>query len=112
MWVPSKVVEWLNVSLNTVDTLKQELSAVKAERDAIKQELNVLKINFDWLRIQVNQLQHERSALLEKAYGIKTPVPEVAKTPKLALGVDQENFSFEDMGDEMAKKLGFPLFQA
>lgn len=109
MWVPEKVVQWLNVSLDTVNALKEKNSALEAERDALKNELSHLKINFDWLRVQVNQLQAERTSLMEKAYGIKVPAPQIARQEVRAFP-DQETFSFEDIGDELAKKLGFPTY--
>lgn len=109
MWISPRIVEWLDVSLDTVNTQKQELAALKAERDQIKSELQSMRINFDWLRLQFNQLQLERNALLERAHGIRVPTPELSYNrhsgpPAL------EDITFEDLGDELAKQLGLPSY--
>ena len=63
--------------------------------------------------MQVNSLQLERTALLEKAYGIRVPAPEVVRVPYVgAAPAATDDFSFEDMGDKMAKKYGFPIFDS
>ena len=111
MWVSGKVLDWFKVSQETVNELRSELLVVRAERDAYKQQLTVANANFEWIRLRVNQLEIERGGLLEKATGIKTVVPEIVRTPS---NVDQmvNNFTFDDVGDEMAKRLGLPLFDS
>lgn len=110
MWITSKLLDLFHISKDTVDLLRTDCARVTAQRDALQQELATLKVNFDWLRIRVNSLELERTSLLEKAYGIKLPAPELARTPVLS-GANAEDFSFDDMGDKMAKKYGFPIFE-
>lgn len=107
MWVSEKVVDWFQISKDSVDNLREELAAVKAERDVNKSELQSLRIQSDWLRMQVNTLQFERTALMDKAYGIKVPTPEIARVPPK---IDRGEISFEDMGDTLAKKFGLPVY--
>ncbi len=120
MWVPSKVIEWFTdmrdvaetnatVSMEAVNHYREELVAVRAERDTLKEQLAKTLIMGDWLRMQVNSLQLERTALMEKAYNIKIPAPELIRTPVINEEVQQ--FSFSDMGDELAKKYGFPTYE-
>lgn len=107
MWLSPKIFGILEVAKDSVDEVKRELAAVKAERDALKTNLSVLTIQSDWLRMQVNTLQIERTALMERAYGIRVPAPEIIRKSKQPTA---EEFSFDDIGDEAAKALGMPLY--
>jgi hypothetical protein len=109
MWLSSRLVEIFGISKESFDDLRQELATTKAERDSYKEELSRTTIMADWLRMQINQLQIERTQLLDKAYGIKTPIPEIARA-RHAIAPHLDEFSFEDVGDEMAKKLGLPTY--
>lgn len=109
MWVPPALVELFTLTRDNVNTLKEELAAVKAERDTLQRQLTVTQVNFDWIRMQINTLQYERTGLLEKAYGIKVPVPEVVRAPVLGSEARMDEFTFEDIGDKLAKQYGFPL---
>lgn len=59
--------------------------------------------------MQINTLQMERTALLEKAYNIKIPAPQLVQNPVLATEAKLDEFSFDDIGDKLAKQYGFPL---
>jgi hypothetical protein len=107
MWVSSKFKEWFQVSKDAFDTLKIDHAAARAEADALKTENMRLSIQCDWLRLRLNQLEFERTALLEKAYQIRVPAVEIARQPKLDPSFDPRNFTgFEDVGDDIAKELG------
>ena len=119
MWVPAQVIDWFTALRKDADTnaevakealsgLREDLAALRSERDALKQQLTAAQINSDWLRIRVNTLEVERAGLIEKAYNIKLPVPELQRAMKMDPTIEQ--FSFDDMGDEMARKLGFPVY--
>ena len=110
MWLSSKVFGLFEVAKESVSALREEVAALRVERDALRTELISVKSNWEWSRVKINQLEYERAALLEKAYNIKLPVPEIART---ASNYDLESFSqfaFEDLGDETAKKLGLPTY--
>lgn len=106
MWVPKAVVDWFQISKDSVDALREELAATKAELASTRHHLEFTKSGFEWVRVRVNQLELERNGLMERAYNIKLPVPEIVRTPKLDL--DAQNFSFEDLGNDIAKHLGYP----
>ena len=108
MWVPNKVLDWFRISVDTVDTLREECVGYRVERDALQAQLATTQANFSWLCVRVNSLEVERAALLEKAYGIKIPVPEVVHRPSVPF--DFNSALFEDVGDDDAKKLGMPLY--
>lgn len=120
MWVPKQVVGWFetfqkasethaDVAKQALQDLREELVAVRTERDVLKQELQSAKINADWLRVKVNSLELEKAGLMEKAYNIKLPVPEIVRAPN-KVGDPFENFTFDDMGDEAARLLGLPTY--
>jgi hypothetical protein len=110
MWFPKAAREWFDISLSTITAQREELAAVKAERDCLQKELTSTQITCDWLRLQLNQLQAERRALLEKAYNITLPTPQLVRhsdlpTPEL------KDFSFEDVGEAAARALGLPSYE-
>ena|SRR3990167_2634562 len=119
MWVPAQVIEWFTALRNDADahaevsrealsSLREELAAVRADRDSLRQQLTASLINSDWFRLRFNELERENKALMEKAYNIKLPVPEILINKQVNPTIEQ--FSFDDMGDEMAAKLGFPVY--
>ena len=121
MWVPSQVIEWFTklkesaelnsmVSVEALNQLQQELAAIRAERDALKLQIATTQNNFEWLRVRVNTLEVERAQLMQKAYGVQLPAPEIARTTPPASAFDGRNLSFDDVGDTMALELGFPTY--
>ena len=52
----------------------------------------------------------ERQQLLDKAYGVKVPAPQIEKAPLPGEPNSIDEFSFDDVGDEVAKKLGLPVY--
>lgn len=108
MWVPKEVADWFKISKDSVDSLREELSAVRAERDALKTNLATLQNSFDWIRMNWNQMQAENKALLERAYGVRVPVPELLqRQPNNQFNLQD---LFNDMGDEEAGRHGLPIY--
>ena len=112
MWIPQAVFQLFRISEDTVTSLREENAALRAEQRLLSDQITNLKITADWLRIQHNQLSFERTALLNKVYGINTPAPELAKQPIVDPSWDPKQFSFDDVGEELAKKLGLPSYEA
>lgn len=110
MWLPDKAFELFTVSKENIDSLKEDLAAVRADRDATKIHLVTVQANFEWLRVRVNALEIERVQLIEKAYGLKIPAPEIARAPVQPLNLNQDIFN--DMGEDMAKTLGYPVYNS
>lgn len=108
MWVPKTVVDWFHISRDAVNSLREELAIVKTERDILKQQLSVSQIHFDWLRLKVNTLEMERTALMEKAFNIKLPAPEIVRTPVIGSEQSMDEFTFDDIGETLAKQFGLP----
>lgn len=108
MFVTKSALELFHISRDTVDSLREELAAANAELTATRTALATTQANFEWIRSRVNVLEVERAQLIEKAYGIKSPVPEIARSsyPKLEL----DSALFDDIGDKAAKEMGLPVY--
>lgn len=113
MWMPRAMFNLFSISKDTVDGQREELAALRTERDLLKTDLLTTKANFDWARVRVNSLEMERAQLLDRLYGLKVPVPEVMRTNPQRSSVETMNsFSFEDVGDAVAKDLGLPVWNS
>lgn len=110
MWLSPKIFSILEVAKDSADSIRTELAVLKVERDLLKSQLLVSQTNFDWLRVKVNQLEYEKTALIQKAYNITLPSPEIVRQPLADSAFDPKSFSFEDVGDTLAKKLGLPVW--
>lgn len=108
MWLSKQLVELVQVSKDNADTMRTELAKVTLERDLAKSELLTLRANFQWATAQINDLQFQCKALLEKAYNIRVPVPEIVRPTGNVPKFDSN--LFEDMGETMAKEQGMPLY--
>lgn len=111
MWVSAKLLDLFSIGKDTVDVLRRELSIITVERDLLKQQLLVAQNNFEWSRTKVNSLEMERTALMEVAYKIKLPTPQIMKVPTVDPTYDPKNFSFEDIGNDMSKIVGLPIYE-
>lgn len=107
MWIPTQLIEWIEVSKEAYQDLKSENSALKAELATVKTDLVATRINADWFRMKINDLELTNKALLERAYQIQLPVPTIVREQprdpnpyKLPLAI------FDHIDDETAKALG------
>lgn len=134
MWISFRhVSDLFSVSKDSVAQLREEVAALKAENAAIKSELLSAKVNLDWLRVNYNQVQAERTALVNRQMGLSVPTPQLetplqaairsgtagngaylpAVASQAAISRQIPSFdelSFDDMGDEAAEKLGLPTY--
>lgn len=104
MFIPKSVVDFLLFS-------KDDLIKTRTERDSFKDQLSKSEIMCDWLRMRVNALEIERSILMEKAYNVTLPAPELTRLPRTPEEMKIDEFSFEGIpftpeGDRLAEKLG------
>lgn len=113
MWLPTRAFELFRISQDTVTGLREELAATRSELVLTKAQLQHSQTSFDWLKSRVNALEIERAQLMQKAYGISVPVPEVVRTtvPMPASNMlDLNSALFEDIGDDAARELGQPIY--
>lgn len=113
MWLPKHVYDLFQVSKESADALRTELATVRAERDALKLSEATAQSHFSWLTLRVNALEAERAQLIQKAFGIHIPVPEIVRTTSNQRAGNSNVFEltsalFEDLGDAAAKELGLP----
>lgn len=107
MFVPRVILDYFGVNIELVRNLQSDLAVARAEREMLQKELTSTQIMSDWLRIQFNDLQAQNKQLLEKAYNIKLPVPELQ--PRMKASPSVQSFSFEDPGDDVARALGYSV---
>lgn len=106
MWIPSAVLKLFQVNYDEHRQLREDLTVCRVKCDILELQLVQAHSSFNWLCIRVNDLENQNKALIEKAIGIKVPAPQIAiKGPTLDDMIKQTP-SFEDIGDELAKKLG------
>lgn len=107
MWLSKTVVSWLDVSLDTVRSLREEVEVLRAENALLKSDLQATRINSDWFRLKVNDLEVTNKALMERAYNVKLPVPQVVKAQEVAVNPYKlPEALFEHIDDDTAKSLG------
>lgn len=82
MWLSDKLRTLLELNVEEVKRLREELAAVRAERDVYKVQAAIAQNNFDWTRNRCNSLEYERSALLQKAFNVNIPAPNIVRTIK------------------------------
>lgn len=107
MWIPKSVVSWLDVSLTTVNALKERVAVLETQNATLERELTASRINNDWFRVKINDLEATNKALLEKAYDIRLPVPQILRaTPPVNNPYKLPEALFEHIDDDTAKQLG------
>jgi len=85
--------------------------ASEGHREAVERELRAriaaTDVTCDWLRIRCTQLEKERAQMILQYTGVKIEVPVLALAPEQTTPeILNEAVLFEDVGDEIAKKLG------
>ncbi len=85
------------------------VARIRAEESArAYQETNKgLQVTLDWLRVRVTQMEKERAAIIHAAYGVKIPVPEIAKAiDPFENHPFNETLSFAGLSDQEAEAQG------
>jgi hypothetical protein len=84
--------------------------ALQANHDSALAQKAKDDITIDWMRHRINALEKERTILLQKVAGIALPIPEIVPTRPGTLTMPALDFNtlptFDDMGDDDAKKHG------
>ena len=92
------------LSRNAYNDLRDERVKSQIEVAALTQVNAQLNAHIEWMRVRLTQLEFERAQLLKRYMNIDIP------TPSFEAPADHpdpnETFSFNDVGDEIAKKLG------
>ena len=110
MWVSDRLFGFFQISQDAFLDLKERNAKLEAELASTKAQLATVNSHFRWLTTRVNSLEFERAALLKTAFNVNVPAPEIAKEPYIDPAFSPKEFSFFDMGDELAKKQGLPSY--
>lgn len=95
MWLPKSVFDLFTLGTEQ----RAELAKLRVENEHLIREAAEAKANFKWMTVQVNGLQLERQALLEKVYNVKVAAPVILEQPNTV--PDFNHSIFEDL-DELA----------
>jgi hypothetical protein len=112
MWVNKQLFELViadNKAQADKSTAWQNTShALQAQLDEKRAQKAKDDITIDWMRHRVNALEKTNAILLQKAAGVHLPVPEIVPTRPgtMTMPTFDSMPSFEDVGDEEAKRLG------
>ena len=105
MWIPKILVDQFSFN-------KEDMIRLRTENELLKSQLSKSEIMADWLRMRTNSLEAERGLLMEKAYNVRIPIPEMVRTqtvnPTMPI-IDEaifEGIPFTPEGDKLAEKLG------
>ena len=98
MWIERKLF---------MDLIQKE-SVARGELSALQTRFAAQDAMVDWFRIRLTQLEKERAQMILKYTGVAIETPVFAKEPETQ-PIDQvlgEVSTFDDVGDEIAKRLG------
>lgn len=97
MWVSKRIYQ----------EMRDDLVAAKAVRDTLTTQCKALEVTNDWFRVRIGQLEHERAVLIAKYMGVEMPVPVIERVrDEKKDDVYNVTPHFNDVGDEMARKMG------
>lgn len=98
---------------SVIAALHDDNIALRTKVELLGTQLAIAQNNFEWARVRMNHVEDERAALLHRVIGQTVPAPRIERSGRESM-VDTRvdlngflgNISFEDVGDEEAKKLG------
>lgn len=93
----------------TYDAMLGKALEAQGAKAALEQQIITQNVTRDWMIHRLTQLEHERAQLLYRYMDVKITVPElVPEVPQTetASAIGNDLPSFNDVGDEEAKKLG------
>lgn len=86
---------------------------LRVEREQFQAQLHIAQNNFEWARLRLNHVEDERAALLHRVVGMTVPAPKIERSGRESMADVRQDLnsligqiSFDDVGDEEAKKLG------
>lgn len=104
MWLSSKLESLFSFHVEDLRELKAELAVSRAENVLLRTQLATAQANFEWIRSRVNALEYERSGLMQKAYNISLPAPEIVRTEKDIKGFEPSSL-FDSIPEDIAEEL-------
>lgn len=98
------------ISRSDYDAMLGRALEANGAKEALERQVATQKTTMDWMVMRLTQLEHERASLIYRYMDIKITVPEVSLdapvTPENPPSSMSDLPSFNDVGDEEAKRLG------
>lgn len=89
------------------DDLRLSEAEAKGKATALDIRITAMDTMMDWFRVRLTQLEKERAQLIHRYTGVVIETPVFAKEPEKPIEqILSEVSSFDDVGDEVAKRLG------
>jgi Tfp pilus assembly protein FimV len=79
MWIPTKFLDLLKFNLDEQVAVRTKLAVAESRVTDLERSLAHSRTSFDWLTSRVNDLEYQNKALLEKAYNISVPAPQISR---------------------------------
>lgn len=98
MWIDRHVYE----------QMLMEGAALGAKAQALEVRFAALDTTLDWMRVRLEQVERERARLIKKYTDVDIDIPTIQRVPEQPVteAVLNEATAFDDVGDELAKRLG------
>lgn len=87
--------------------------ALRTKVEMLTVQLAISQNNFEWARLRLNHVEDERAALLHRVVGMAIPAPHLERSGRESMADSREalnsligQISFDDVGDDEARKLG------
>ena len=93
--------------------MRDDNIALRTKVELLHTQLIIAQNNFEWARLRLNHVEDERAALLHRVVGMTVPAPRIERSGRESMADMRQDInsligqiSFDDVGDEEAKKLG------
>lgn len=93
--------------------MRLENAALNAKLVEIEKSRAIAQNNFEWARIRMNQMEEERSALFFRVANIQLPPMQIERSGQQSMAESKplldelmKKISFEDLGDDEARRQG------
>ena len=112
MWIDRKFFESLVQRTELQEAEILNLRQFNAQAIGFREALTAQKVKddvtIDWMRHRINELTKHNAVMLAKAAGVIVPVPEIVPTRPGSMTIPDFSSmpSFEDVGDDEARRLG------
>lgn len=94
MWLSDRLTSLLSLNVEEGRTLREEVATLREANKLLEKQLAIAQNNFEWARSRLNAVELERTGLLEKAYNIRIPAPEIVRTQR---DIQPGSFNLENL---------------
>jgi hypothetical protein len=98
---------------SVISGMRDDNIALRTKVELLTTQLAIAQNNFEWARVRLNHVEDERAALLHRVVGMQIPAPKIERSGRESMADVRTDLnsiigqiSFDDVGDDEAKKLG------